>query len=277
MDMNWLESLIYGLISGAAEFLPISSQAHQSLLMQLFGVEMRDPVRDLLVHLAILLALFSGCRSTFEHIRREQKQQLHNRNGYRRSSRVLLDLRLIKNAAIPMLIGMLVVAYIFAQNNNLLWMSVFLFINGVILFAPERMVQGNKDVRGMSAIDSFWIGISGGLSSFPGISRIGSTTSAAVARGADRQCALNWALLLSVPALVLLAGLDVIGIFSAAASLDVWGSLLTYILSAVGAYCGGYLSILLIKFLTVRAGYYGFAYYSWGAALFAFLLYLTVV
>ena len=277
MNMNWFESFIYGIVSGVAEFLPISSQAHQNLLMQLFGVEMRDPVRDLLVHLAILLALLSGCKVTLGHIRREQNQQLHNRNRYRHSSRLLLDMRLIKNAAVPMLIGMLIISYVFKQKNNLLLISLFLLINGILLFVPERMMQGNKDVRGMSAIDSLLIGISGALSSLPGISRIGSTTSTAIARGADRQCALNWALLLSIPALVILMGLDIISIFSTAGSLDVWGSLLTYLLSAVGAYFGGYASIMLMKFLTVRAGYYGFAYYSWGAALFAFLLYLTVV
>ncbi len=275
MNMNWFESLIYGLISGLAEFLPISSQAHQSLLMQLFGVEVRDPVRDLFVHLALLFALFSGCRSTIGHIRREQKQR-SSRGRYRRGSRALLDMRLIKNAAIPMLIGMLIVSYS-VQKTNLVMITVFLLINGVILFIPERMMQGNKDARGMSAIDSFLIGISGALSSFYGISRVGATTSTALARGADRQCALNWALLLSIPALVMLAGLDVLAMFGAAGGLGFWGSLLTYILSATGAYCGGYASIAIMKFLTVRTGYSIFAYYSWGAALFTFLLYLTVV
>ena len=50
MHMNWIESIIYGLISGAAEFLPISSKAHQDLSMLLFGISQTDPVRDFVVH-----------------------------------------------------------------------------------------------------------------------------------------------------------------------------------------------------------------------------------
>jgi hypothetical protein len=42
------------------------------------------------------------------------------------------------------------------------------------------------------------------------------------------------------------------------------------------AFFGGYCGILLIRFLAVRTGYIAFAYYSWGAALLALILYLTV-
>ena len=37
------------------------------------------------------------------------------------------------------------------------------------------------------------------------------------------------------------------------------------------------LGISAIKVFVQRSGYYSFAFYSWGAALFAFILYLTVV
>ena len=56
--MNWLQSLIYGLISGLTEHLPVSSLAHQRILHSLFGVSQSDPICDLLVHLAVLFAVF---------------------------------------------------------------------------------------------------------------------------------------------------------------------------------------------------------------------------
>ena len=50
--MNWLQGIIYGLISGFAEFLPVSSHAHQRITLYLFGVEGRDPVLSFVVRLA---------------------------------------------------------------------------------------------------------------------------------------------------------------------------------------------------------------------------------
>ena len=277
MNMSLLESLIYGLISGFTEFLPVSSQAHQNLLIQLYGIDTPDPIRDLITHLSIFLALFSGCRVMLEHLRRERKLQLHKRRSYGSSPRILLDTRLVKNAAIPMLIGLLILSYVVNSNSSILFTAIFLLINGIILYMPSRMMQGNKDARSMTAFDSIFIGIAGALSAFAGISRVGCTTSAATARGAERQKALDWAFLLSIPALIALLGIDVLKIISHSGGISFWGSLFSYLLCAAGAYCGGYLSIMLMKFLTVRIGFSGFAYYSWGAALFTFILYLTAV
>jgi hypothetical protein len=75
------------------------------------------------------------------------------------------------------------------------------------------MLQGNKDAKSMSSIDSILIGAVGGLSVFGGISRIGCTSSVAVARGADRQQAIKWSLLLSVFALASLCCLDLYQLF----------------------------------------------------------------
>ena len=58
--MRFLESLIYGFLSGLAEFLPVSAQAHEALVMQLFGRTQREPLRDLFVHIALIVALTAG-------------------------------------------------------------------------------------------------------------------------------------------------------------------------------------------------------------------------
>lgn len=274
--MSWLESIIYGLISGLTEFLPISSQAHQGLLLQLFGEGSRDYVRDLFVHIALLLSVFTGCRTIIGQLRREQSLRQRNRRTHASVSS-LLEVRILKNAAVPMILGILILSYVLGNQISIAWISVLLVLNGLILFAPERMMQGNKDEHLMSGLDSLLLGASGALSAFTGISRTGTMLSVLSARGTGRQKALNWVLLLSIPALGTLMGLDILRIISASGGIPFWSGFGGYILSGIGAYLGGCIGITLMKMFAQRSGYSGFAYYCWGAALLVFILYLTVI
>ena len=270
--MNWIESLLYGLVSGFAEFLPVSSAAHQILMSKLFGSEGSNNLQNLLVHLAGLAVLCYSCRSLLQEM---NNRPVAVRSG-RRTVRKPPDIRLVRTAAIPLLLGFLLYPKANSLVQSLVLPTVFFVVNGIILFIPSRMMSGNKDARGMSAFDSILIGISGALAVLPGISRVGSMISVAVARGADRQHALNWTLLLSVPALIVLIGFDLFGMFFGG-GIAVGVSILGYILSTAGAAVGGYFGIMLMRFLAVKAGFSGFAYYSWGAALFSFILYLIVL
>lgn len=70
--MGLFASIIYGIVSGLTEIFPVSSQANQMVMRQLFGVSQKEPIRDLLVHIAVLLGLYLACRGMFAKIRREQ-------------------------------------------------------------------------------------------------------------------------------------------------------------------------------------------------------------
>ncbi len=273
--MSLFQSIIYGLISGLSELLPVSSQANQSILMCLFGVESREPLRDLFVHAAILLAVFTGCKAVIARIHRERSVTSRTRRR-RNITDSTYELRLIRTATIPMLIVLLLYISTRKLESNMTSIALFLLINGILLIVPEHSRQANKDARSMSGLDSILMGILGGLSAFPGISRIGTISSYALLRGADKQKVVNWAFLLSIPALLLMCLLDFVYMFTAGiGSISFW-IICGYILSALFAYIGAYLSIMFIRFLTVRTGYSGFAYYCWGAALFSMILYLIV-
>ena len=277
MDLNWFESIIYGFISGVAEFLPISSYAHQQIFLHLIGCESRDPIRDLFVHIALLSSLYTSCRTMIGQIRRDRAAQLRRRQFQYHNSRNLLDLKVVQNASICMVLSMLLFSFIFKATQNLLSICFFLLLNGIVIFLSGRTLQGNKDARSMSFLDSFLIGVSGSLSCLPGMSRIGLTTTCAISRGADKRFALNWSLLISISALILLCFTDFISIFLLTGTLNVWGNLFTYGLSAISAYLGGYLSVLILKIVVANYDFSKFAYYNWGSALFTFIIYLTVV
>ena len=58
--MNFFECIIYGVVSGLTEIFPVSSQANQMVMRHLFGVPQKEPIRDLLVHIAIVLAIIAA-------------------------------------------------------------------------------------------------------------------------------------------------------------------------------------------------------------------------
>ena len=138
------------------------------------------------------------------------------------------------------------------------------------------MLSGNMDSRAVPVSDSILLGLSGAVSAIPGLSRIGCTVSYASMRGYDRKNALQWALLLSIRALIACIIIDIFNLF-AGVGISSWGNLFNYILAGIGAYLCGIVGINSVRFLVSKRDLTIFSFYTWGAALFAFILYLTVI
>ena len=274
--MSFIESLIYGLVSGLSEFLPVSSLGHQALMLRLFGVTDREPARDVFVHIGILVALVTACKAMFNHAMAKQRVATASRRGRRVEYRDSYDLRLAKAAIVPMILGFVVYFFIRSVEKNMALLAVLFVLNGIFVIVPEYTRRGNKDGRFMSGWDSIILGIFGGLTVVPGVSRIATMNFYTSLRGADRGHSLNWFFLLSVPALLLMILMDIINLFVLPLGSVTFIGFLGYLASAVAAFVGGHLGVSLMRYLSVHMGYAGFAYYSWGAAMFSFVLYLIV-
>ncbi len=273
--MSIFESIIYGLVSGITEFLPVSSNAHQILLRYLFGVDSRVPLQELLVHIGVLLAIFAGCKDVLFRLRIEQRTLSNSRRKrHSTDSRSYFDLRLLKTACVPLLLGLLLNIVTFRKESNMGMLIAFSLLNALILLLADHTSRGNRDSRTMSGLDGIVMGIAGALSAFPGMSRTGMISAYTAARGAEGENVANWAVLLGIPAmlfaicfdLVLLIAMDFMGM--------TFVMFLGYVLSGVMAFAGAYLGISLLKIALNQSGFSGFAYYGIGTALFSFILYL---
>jgi hypothetical protein len=71
-------------------------------------------------------------------------------------------------------------------------------------------------------------------------------------------------------------GFDVVNLIVQGFDPFSFATFIGYILAAAAAFGGGYFGVVILRYLTVQIGYIGFAYYSWGAAMFSFILYLIV-
>lgn len=276
MNINMIESLIYGLFCGFAEFLPVSSTAHRSILNCLFGVDKEEPIMAMFLHIGALLALLISSRSLLHRLQKELEVKRVARRRSRRQpdELAILDMSFVKTACIVMLIGFVFYFRAAAWSTNLPMIAIFLVINGIMIHIPLYLPKGNKDARTMSRLDAVILGIGNALTVVPGFSRIGVSTSLAISRGATPQNAYKWSLLLSIPALALLIVMDMVGVVSAGLGELDFIFILQCIMCGCAAYIGATGAISLMKAIVHKTGIENFSYYCWGAALFAFILYM---
>lgn len=276
--MNFFQSLIYGFAVGLSDILPVSSQAHNTLLLKLFGQEGDQPVLRLVVHLATLAALYYGCQSQILRLLRQQKLAKIPKRRRKRpvDMRSIMDLRLLRTILIPVLLGFALHFKTASWEGSLAWIAAFLVVNGVILFLPALLPSGNKDSRAMSRIDGLVMGLGTTLSAFPGVSSVGAVASIGMLRGVDRAYAVNIALLANMGVTAGSIIFDFITLILNGAGTFGFGILLGYLGAALTAFLGAWLGIRLIRALTVHTGLDVFAYYCWGMALLAFILFLSV-
>lgn len=274
--MSLFVSILYGIISGLAEVFPVSAQANQMVLRQIFGVTQKEPIRDLLIHMAVLGAVLLACRGMLSKIRREQvlahrmrrnPSQIHALKG-------VYDMRIVRTATPIMAIGLLATLFFTGFYQKRMLFSALLLINGAVTLIPTYLHQGNRDARSMSSLDGMLVGLAAALSAVPGISRNGAIMFVTLARGADKQNGVVWSLLLMIPAMIVLSLVDLVSIFIVGVGTVTLMSVVGYFVSAASAFAGAYLSVILVRNLITRSDYGVFAYYDFGLALFSFVLYL---
>lgn len=277
MNLSLIESLFYGLVSGVADILPVSGQAHRNLILQILGETEDSPLRIFMIHIGILAALYYSCQN---HILRMVRAKKLARIPKRRRKRPLdvrslMDLSLLKTMAVPVLVALLLYGKTSALADRRILVAVLLFLNGIILYVPQFLPGSNRDSRTLSRVEGLWMGLGGALSVLPGISAIGVGTAIGSVSGVEKKYALDMTLLMSM---VLTAGYmvyDVLSIIGTGLAGFSFGALVSCVLSGAASFAGAWLGIRVMRFLAANRGYGIFALYCWGLALFTFILNLT--
>ena len=274
LELSWFKSLLFGLFSGLLDILPVSAEAHSKLLLKFFGVKAASDVMNLLIHLAILIALYYSSQN---HLIRMNRARALARIPKRKRKRPLdvrsmMDWSLLKTMIVPALLGVYCRKYTAAIQSNLMLIALFLFLNGVILYTPQFFPTSNRDSRTLSRVEGLLMGFGGAVSAIPGISAIGASTAIGSLCGVDRLYGLNMALMMNMAISAGLALLDILAIASNGFGTLSFVILFRYIVSAAAAFGGTMLGIRLMRHLAAEHGYSLFGVYCWGLALFTFIL-----
>lgn len=259
--MTFLQSIVLGIVQGLGEFLPISSSAHLILVPWLLGWADHGLTFDIALHLGTLVALLIYFRKDWFILARDVVLW---RQGFQTKLGMLLVLGTIPGAVI----GLILEKKVETVFRNPLQVGIILIIMGSILWILDRRGKKQREIQSLSVKDALLIGLAQGIAVIPGVSRSGSTISAALALGLTRESAARFSFLLSLP---ITAGACLLKLRHLTMA-DLTPEFFTGILTS---FIFGYLAIGgLIRFLQTRS--YGvFAIYRWILGLLVIVLYLN--
>lgn len=274
MNFRWLESLILGVVTGLTEILPVSAQAHSRILVKFMGRGDPSAMLRLFMHLGVLAALYLACLPhILKIIRAKNMSRIPKRKRKRPlDTKSLMDLKLWITMMVPVVIGLLFYRQLGSISANLIIMATFLFLNGLVLYIPQFLPSGNKDCRTLSRVEGLFMGLGGILFAIPGLSGVGTALSVASVSGVDRKYGLNMILLMNMGIVLGELIYDLLDLISGGFDGLSVIIVLDYLLAAAASFLGSFLAVKLMRSLAGDKGYGCFAYYSWGTALFTFVL-----
>jgi undecaprenyl-diphosphatase len=260
-------AIILGAIQGLGEFLPISSSGHLILAQALFGLPEPELAFDVVLHLGTLAAVFIFYRRPVGRLFRELKYlpgalvspallaaRYEERPDFRFGLLILVGS--LPTAVIGLLMKDLV------AGATVQSVGLALLATGVLLRLTGRRGEGGRSR--LTHRDALIIGLVQGLAVTPGLSRSGWTIGAGLWLGLDRETAARYSFLLSVPAVL---GAAILELRGDPVSHFAPGDFLAGF--AAAALCGGLALTALTRLL--KSGSFGlFAWWCWavgGAAL----------
>lgn len=193
--MTVLQALVLGVLQGLAEFLPISSSAHLTLAPWLMGWQDPGLAFDVALHLGTLVAVIWYFRKDIGELFAAVISVLGKRKIESASERQAMFLIV---ATVPAAIaGLLVADYAETVFRTPQLIAVALMLMGVVLWFVDRYAGKERALGSMNYRDAVAIGVAQACALLPGVSRSGSTMTAARALGFDRSAAARFSFLLS--------------------------------------------------------------------------------
>ena len=264
--VSYLQAIIMGLVQGLAEFLPVSSSGHLVLSKFILGAELgTSALFEILLHVGTLLAVFVFYWKDVLNLIKEGLLLIKDSFLFvfkRKKFDLYLERKMVVFiivASIPTaILGLLMEAFL----EDLFLSSVVavgfaLLVTGTMLMLIRKMPKSDKTLEEMKGRDAFTIGLVQGIATIPGISRSGSTVTAGLFCGLDKEFAFRFSFLMSIPAILGAAVLKMMDVNIA----DLTANAGPYAVGMIVAAVVGYASIRWLKNLIQKDQFHYFGYY----------------
>ena len=273
---HWIEAVTLGVVQGLTEFLPISSSAHLDIVPKLIGWHKPGAQFTAVTQLGTMIAVMVYFRKDIIDTIGGMFKSL-SKGGDKMSSQARLFYAVIIGTIPIGVIGLLLKKFIEKDLHNLYINATMLVVMGLLMGLAERMTNPRRDGKDIQIKDGIIVGLFQAIALIPGASRSGSTLTGAFFTGLDREAAVRFSFLLSLPA-ILLSGLvelkDLVGkkeqVYGADADIN-WSmpevAVATVIAGLVGYACIAW----LLRYLS-KASTAGFVLYRIALAAVIFFL-----
>lgn len=250
-----LDAILWGLIQGLTEFLPISSSGHLVLVPALLNREGPDLATAAMLHLGTLAAVLVYYRSDIAAMAK------FDRMGRKKITLIVIG-------SIPaVILGFTLKDAIEGLLSDPRAVAFMLIITGIILLATTMLRVGDHTFKEMGPLDAILIGVAQATALIPGISRSGMTITSGLLRGFSRTEAARFAFLLGIPVIAGAGLLEMAEVVASGASIasTVW-------VAVIVAGVSGYAAIAFLLRVLTRIGLAPFGIYCVVAGSIAVIL-----
>lgn len=254
-------AIIWGLIQGLTEFLPVSSSGHLVIIpafLAEFGVDIAPPSLAVMavLHLGTLLAVLVYFRDDVSKVLRLRTEP---------EGRTIA--LLVAIGTIPVVIGLPLKDTLESFQDTVSNVGWALMATGVILVIGQRLATGARVLMDGRVPDAVIIGIAQAFALIPGISRSGITISTGNGRKFSPVEAARFSFLLGIPAIAGAGLVELPELFgSGEFGLDI---IVGFVVAAVS----GYLAIAWLLASLRRIGLIPFAVYTLSVGLLTVLVF----
>lgn len=247
--MNFIEAIILGLVQGLCEFLPISSSGHLLLMQNIFGINEGGYFFSVMLHLGTLIAVMIVYRKRILEMLLHPVKQAKYWLWIIAATIVTVAMAVAFKDIIDEAGEGRVLGYCFLLTAVLL----------LICDMMRKRFDCSLTVPNMKWYHAALIGFVQGIAILPGISRSGSTITGATLCKMKKDDAAEFSFLLSIPAILGGAVLELPDAFrEGAANID-W---LPVIVGVVVAGISGYFAVRFMIKLITKHSFKGFIIYT---------------
>jgi undecaprenyl-diphosphatase len=209
---HYFLSVIFGVIEGLTEFLPVSSTAHLRIAEALLHIDLTNgfwKMYSIVIQLGAILALTAFFwRRILKFLRTFPRGERGDRTVLTHPLSLILIAFLV--TALP---AFLLTKLIGKNLENLYVMGLALLVGGVVMWIVDALFVRPRiqQMEETSVAIAIWIGAVQTLSAiFPGTSRSMCTIAAGQMAGMSREAALEFSFFLSIPTMFVATGYDLL-------------------------------------------------------------------
>jgi len=237
-----LKAILWGIVEGITEWLPISSTGHMILLDKLINLDVSESFKEMFLVviqlgaiLAVVLLYFKKLNPFSSDKTVEQKKDT-----------LALWLKVIVGVLPAAVLGVLLDDWLDEHLYNYVTVAITLVLYGVLFIVVENRNRNRaasiKTTKELTLQTAFFIGMFQVLALIPGTSRSGATILGAILLGTSRSVAAEFSFLLSIPVMFGASALKLVKFGFAFTGLEV-------AILLVGMATAFIVSIAAIKFL----------------------------